>query len=62
MGRSASELVLLPAQELYRATREAADWSALLLPGQSFSVDARIGSCTGAIQIQTCLILLGMQA
>ncbi len=35
------------ATELYRATREAADWAALLRPGQSFSVDARIGSCTG---------------
>ena len=35
-----------PGEELYRAFREAADWSDLLPPGQRFAVDARVWSCT----------------
>jgi hypothetical protein len=33
-------------EEVYSAFREAADWDELLLPGQSFSIDAHVWSCT----------------
>lgn len=32
--------------EIYRATRQATDWARLLVPGDTFSVDARVGGCS----------------
>ena len=42
-----SNLHLHPlCRQVYAAFRETADWTRLLAPGQSFSVDSRVWSCS----------------
>ena len=50
-----------PAGEaVYDSFREAADWARLLQPGQSFSVDGRVWSCSNLSSSQVGGCLLGM--
>lgn len=46
-------LTLLPLLlQVYRAVMEALPWTRLLPPGQSFSIDARVRSCTNLTSSQ----------
>ena len=45
-----------PGNAVYEAVRHAADWLALLPDGQSFSVDARVWSCSSLTSSQLLAI------